>query len=85
MDPTDRRAKQQHGLCRAVIANMVTGVHEGFDRHLELQGVGYRAALNNDKLSLNIGLRYVCCCVHGAWLFMKQGAGERGSLSFSGM
>jgi ribosomal protein L6P/L9E len=54
----DRRPRQQHGLCRSLISNMVTGVSEGFDKHLELQGVGYRAALNNETLSLSIGLRY---------------------------
>ena len=40
---------------------MVEGVHEGFTKHLEMHGVGFRAALNKDVLALNIGLR----CVRG--------------------
>lgn len=44
-----------HGLSRALIANMVTGVSEGFVRHLELQGVGYRAALKGKNIELSVG------------------------------
>lgn len=58
-DVEDRRSRQQHGLTRALVSNMIQGVSEGFDRHLELQGVGYRAALSKDILSLSIGLRCV--------------------------
>ncbi len=44
-----------HGLSRALIANMITGVSEGFERHLELQGVGYRAAAKGSGISLSVG------------------------------
>jgi large subunit ribosomal protein L6 len=44
-----------HGLSRALIANMVTGVSEGFERHLELQGVGYRAAPKGAGIRLSVG------------------------------
>ena len=44
-----------HGLSRALIANMMTGVSEGFERHLELQGVGYRASMKGTGLRLNVG------------------------------
>ncbi|WP_042478651.1 50S ribosomal protein L6 [Bacillus ndiopicus] len=44
-----------HGTTRALLANMVTGVSEGFSRTLELVGVGYRAQLQGNKLVLNVG------------------------------
>jgi large subunit ribosomal protein L6 len=44
-----------HGTTRALLANMVTGVSEGFTRTLELIGVGYRAQLQGKKLVLNVG------------------------------
>lgn len=44
-----------HGLTRSLIANMVIGVSRGWEKKLELVGVGYRAQLNGDKLVLNVG------------------------------
>ncbi|PJK16394.1 50S ribosomal protein L6 [Chryseomicrobium excrementi] len=44
-----------HGTTRALLANMITGVSEGFSRGLELVGVGYRAQLQGKKLVLNVG------------------------------
>ncbi len=44
-----------HGLTRTLVANMVEGVTKGFDKRLELQGVGYRAALRGTALELNVG------------------------------
>ncbi len=44
-----------HGLVRSLIANMVTGVSEGFTKHLELVGVGYRVAKQGEDLVLNLG------------------------------
>jgi len=44
-----------HGTTRALLANMVTGVSEGYSRALELIGVGYRAQLQGSKLVLNVG------------------------------
>jgi len=46
------------GTIRAVVANMVTGVHEGFERKLELTGVGYRAQAQGNKLNLSLGLSH---------------------------
>ncbi len=44
--PTDRSDHRAlHGLTRTLVANMVTGVTDGFEKRLEIQGVGYRAAL----------------------------------------
>ena len=50
---SDVQAK--HGLYRALVANMVHGVSEGFKRNLIINGVGYKAAVQGDKLVLNIG------------------------------
>lgn len=47
--------RTNHGTTRALLANMVTGVSEGFTRTLELVGVGYRAQLQGTKLVLNVG------------------------------
>ena len=51
----ERQVRALHGLSRALINNMVTGVSNGFRRDLEIQGVGFRAAVKGDKLDLSIG------------------------------
>jgi large subunit ribosomal protein L6 len=51
----NRAVRALHGLARALVNNMVTGVSTGFRRDLEIQGVGFRAAVKGDKLDLNIG------------------------------
>jgi len=54
--PTDRgEHRALHGLTRSLIANMVEGVTQGFEKRLEIQGVGYRAALKGKKLELALG------------------------------
>jgi large subunit ribosomal protein L6 len=50
-----RQARSLHGLTRTLIANMVEGVSNGFEKALELQGVGYRAAKSGQKLVLTVG------------------------------
>lgn len=50
-----RTARQRHGLCRTLIANMVEGVSKGFEKRLEIQGVGYRAQVQGTTLVLNVG------------------------------
>jgi len=47
-----------HGTTRALLANMVEGVSKGFERSLELVGVGYRATLQGEKLVLNVGFSH---------------------------
>jgi large subunit ribosomal protein L6 len=57
--PTDRgEHRALHGLTRSLIANMVEGVTEGFEKRLEIQGVGYRAALKGKKLELALGFSH---------------------------
>ncbi|CAM4080526.1 50S ribosomal protein L6 [Mesobacillus thioparans] len=54
--PTDNKEHRAlHGTTRAVLANMVEGVFKGFERGLELVGVGYRASKQGNKLVLNVG------------------------------
>ena len=54
--PTEqKRHKALHGLYRSLINNMVEGVSKGYKRDLELVGVGYRAAVQNNVLELNLG------------------------------
>jgi large subunit ribosomal protein L6 len=54
--PTDRgEHRALHGLTRSLIANMVEGVTKGFERRLEIQGVGYRARLQGKALELAVG------------------------------
>ena len=47
-----------HGTTRALLANMITGVSQGFERGLELVGVGYRAQLQGEKLVLSVGFSH---------------------------
>jgi large subunit ribosomal protein L6 len=57
--PTDRgEDRALHGLTRTLIANMVEGVTRGFEKRLEVQGVGYRAALRGSALELNVGFSH---------------------------
>ncbi len=54
--PTDRgEHRALHGLTRTLIANMVTGVVDGYEKRLEIQGVGYRAALRGNNVELQVG------------------------------
>jgi large subunit ribosomal protein L6 len=53
--PERKREKALWGLYRSLINNMVKGVNEGFEKKLEIVGVGYRAEMRGDKLILNVG------------------------------
>jgi large subunit ribosomal protein L6 len=54
--PTERgEDRALHGLTRTLVANMVEGVTKGFEKRLEIQGVGYRAALSGTDLELQVG------------------------------
>jgi large subunit ribosomal protein L6 len=57
--PTDRgEHRALHGLTRSLIANMVEGVTEGYERRLEIQGVGYRAQLKGKALEMSLGFSH---------------------------
>ena len=53
-----KRARQQWGMSRTMVANLVTGVTDGFKKELEIQGVGYRAQMQGNTLKLNLGLSH---------------------------
>ena len=54
----NREDRARHGLVRALLANMVKGVTEGFVRQLEINGVGYRAEVAGNKINLAVGLSH---------------------------
>jgi large subunit ribosomal protein L6 len=57
--PSDRgEDRALHGLTRTLVANMVEGVTKGFEKRLEIQGVGYRASLRGTALELNVGFSH---------------------------
>ncbi len=53
-----KRARQQWGMTRTMVANLVAGVSGGFKKELEIQGVGYRAQMQGNVLKLNLGLSH---------------------------
>ena len=55
---SSKRARQQWGMSRTMVANLVTGVTSGFKKELEIKGVGYRAQLQGNVLKLNLGLSH---------------------------
>ncbi|SMP50643.1 LSU ribosomal protein L6P [Neorhodopirellula lusitana] len=54
-DGDTRTCREFHGLTRAVLANMIVGVTDGYEKKLEIVGVGYLAAINGDTLQLRVG------------------------------
>jgi large subunit ribosomal protein L6 len=50
-----KRSRQQWGMTRSMVANLVTGVSDGFKQEMEIQGVGYRAAMAGNVLKLSLG------------------------------
>lgn len=55
---TSKRARQQWGMSRTMVSNIVTGVSTGFKKELEISGVGYRAQVAGNVLKLNLGLSH---------------------------
>ncbi|MEM0898173.1 MAG: 50S ribosomal protein L6 [Verrucomicrobiota bacterium] len=55
---TTRQANAMHGTTRSLIANMIQGVSEGFEKKLEIQGVGFRAAVKGKNLDLSLGFSH---------------------------
>ncbi len=74
-----RPARQQHGLFRTLVANMVEGVSTGFKRKLEIQGVGYRANLNGSNIVLTVGYSHTVDIVppSGISLAVEDAAGKK--------
>ncbi|MEA2434245.1 MAG: large subunit ribosomal protein [Actinomycetota bacterium] len=57
-DSEAREVRALHGLIRSLVANMVTGVTEGYEKRLEIHGVGYRAAKQGNDLELSVGFSH---------------------------
>lgn len=55
IDQTDRKTRSLQGLTRSLVANMVDGVSKGFERTLEINGIGYRAEMKGKSIVLNLG------------------------------
>jgi len=55
MVTADRRSRALQGLTRSLVANMIAGVNQGFERNLEVNGIGYRAELSGKQIILNVG------------------------------
>ena len=53
-----KHVKQLHGTTRALLANMIEGVHNGYKKELEVVGIGYRAQMQGNKLVLNVGFSH---------------------------
>ncbi len=58
VDLNSKEMKSRYGLTRALLANVITGVSKGFERVLELRGVGYRAQLQGKNLNLSLGFSH---------------------------
>lgn len=60
VNPKDesKQARSQHGLMRALINNMVIGVTKGYEKRLEVKGVGFRAASSNNELTMSLGFSH---------------------------
>ena len=54
----DKKTRALHGMARALVANMVTGVSNGFEKVLEIQGTGYRASVSGNVLEVNLGFSH---------------------------
>ncbi len=54
-DGDNARSRAMHGLCRALLNNMVRGVHTGFEKRLEIQGVGFKAAVQGKIVNMQLG------------------------------
>ena len=57
-DSEDKEMRPMHGTARALVANMIEGVSDGFVKELEIQGVGFRAAVKSNGLDLNLGFSH---------------------------
>jgi large subunit ribosomal protein L6 len=57
-DAETRSVKALHGLSRSLVSNMVQGVSEGFTKNLEIEGVGFKAAVQGSNLNLNLGFSH---------------------------
>lgn len=77
-------AKQErayHGLSRALLANMVTGVNQGFSKTLELVGVGYKAEQRGEAIQLSVGFSHKIICIPPEGVAIKVESATKVSIS----
>lgn len=59
-DGDTAEARRMHGTCRARIANMIIGVSDGYSKKLEIQGVGFKASVQDNVVTMNLGYAHPC-------------------------
>jgi len=84
LDDSDK-ARARHGLTRALIANMVRGVHEGYVKELEIIGVGYKAQIKEKVLSLHLGFSNPVNLSIPEGIAVSQDAQNKNALNVSGI
>ncbi|PIP51642.1 50S ribosomal protein L6 [Candidatus Berkelbacteria bacterium CG_4_8_14_3_um_filter_33_6] len=77
-----KNTKSLHGLYRSLIANAIVGVTTGYEKNLDVIGIGYRVSLENDKLILNVGFSHVVEIVTPEGIDLKV---EKNSIKVSGI
>ena len=77
-----KNTKSLHGLYRSLIANAIVGVTTGYEKNLDVIGIGYRVSLENDKLILNVGFFHVVEIVTPEGIDLKV---EKNSIKVSGI
>ena len=77
----ERQSRALHGLTRALVANMVEGVLKGYEKNLEIQGVGFKAEHKGKEIALSVGFAHQVTLVIPDEIILKVEAGTRISIS----
>lgn len=80
-----KESRSFHGLARSLVANMVEGVSKGFEKQLEIVGVGYRAQANKNKITLNLGFSHPIEYVAPQEIEIKMGEENKNIITVSGV
>ncbi len=81
----ERMSRSLHGLTRTLIANMVEGVTKGFEKRLELHGVGYRAQANGTKINLTLGFSHPVEMIAPDGILVLMNEKEKNEIIISGI
>jgi large subunit ribosomal protein L6 len=81
----DRHARARHGLTRALLANMVEGVTKGYEKTLQVMGVGYRAQIKGNVLELHVGYSHPVTYEMPAGVCIRQDQKDKSLLTVSGI
>lgn len=80
-----KEERSLHGLTRTLVSNMVTGVSKGFEKKLEIIGVGYRATANKNKISLTLGFSHPVEFTAPAGIEFKMDEEKKNIITVSGI